>query len=117
MMTAAQGGTNPAAGVIVARPATAPVSAPVTLGLCSRHQVSASQVTIAAAAAVFVFTNAGESRPPRGRGGSGGQRRLTPSSPGENAGGRGPQRLLFAGLPRLAAERREEYKHGISPGR
>src|SRR5258706_12584666 len=63
MMTAAQGGTYPAAGVTVARPATAPVSAPVTLGLCSRHQVSASQVTIAAAAAVFVLTKATAASP------------------------------------------------------
>src|SRR6266849_1492886 len=62
-MTAAQGGTNPAAGVTVARPATAPVSAPVMLGFCSRHQVSASQVTIAAAAAVLVLTKATAATP------------------------------------------------------
>src|SRR5215831_714611 len=63
MTTAAHGGTYPAAGVTVARPATAPVSAPVMLGLPSRHHASASQVTIPAAAAVLVFTKATAATP------------------------------------------------------
>src|SRR5215468_5840345 len=63
MMTAAHGGTYPAAGVTVASPATAPVSAPVMLGLPSRHHASASQVTIPAAAAVLVLTNATAATP------------------------------------------------------
>src|SRR5215475_11754239 len=63
MNAAAQGGTNPAAGVTVASPATAPVNAPVMLARCSRHQTSASHATMPVAAAVFVFTKATAATP------------------------------------------------------
>ena len=58
MMTAVVGETYPAAGVIVANPATAPVSRPRNLGLRSRIQATISQATAANDAATSVFRNA-----------------------------------------------------------
>ena len=49
---------HPAPGVIVARPATAPVRTPTKLGLFSRIQEMISQVTIAADALRSVLMNA-----------------------------------------------------------
>src|SRR5438445_4955534 len=56
--------TNPDAGVIATRPATAPAAAPRTLGapLCSHETVI--QVSAAIAAAVLVTTNAFAASPP-----------------------------------------------------
>ena len=51
-------GTNPAHGVMQARPATAPVKAPIMLGLPVRNQLIASQVHIATEAAMSVLTKA-----------------------------------------------------------
>ncbi len=48
----------PAAGVTVAKPATAPVSAPIMLGLPSWIQEMNSQVIIASEPAISVFTQA-----------------------------------------------------------
>src|SRR3954462_1842371 len=63
MIAAAHGCTYPAAGVTVARPATAPVIAPVILGRCSRHQERKSHATMPTAAAVFVLTKAAAATP------------------------------------------------------
>ncbi len=57
-MAAAQGSTYPAAGVTVANPATAPVSAPIMLGLVSRLHAMNNQAIIATEAAMSVLTNA-----------------------------------------------------------
>src|SRR5512142_1966703 len=54
---AANGVTNPAAGVIATSPTTAPVTIPRTLGLLS-SQLNSIQERPAAAAAVFVVTTA-----------------------------------------------------------
>src|SRR4051812_45136271 len=57
------GPTNPDAGVIATKPATAPLAAPNTVGLPrTAHSVSI-QANAAAAAAVFVTTNALTARP------------------------------------------------------
>src|SRR5689334_3939721 len=58
MMTAEGSETKPAAGVMVANPATAPVSKPTNLGFFDVIQSSASQTTAANEAAVSVFKNA-----------------------------------------------------------
>src|SRR5688572_8710819 len=64
MMTAAQGSTNPEAGVIATRPATAPVAAPTVVGepLCIFSGIS--QPSTAAAVARCVATKALEARLP-----------------------------------------------------
>ena len=58
MPIAGSGPTNPDAGVIATSPATAPEAAPITLGFPPNAHDIATQVTSAAAAAVFVTTNA-----------------------------------------------------------
>src|SRR5215471_11294938 len=58
MITAVVGDTYPAAGVIVASPATAPVSKPRNLGFFSFNHAIISQVTAANDAATSVFRNA-----------------------------------------------------------
>src|SRR5579872_5231128 len=58
MTNDAQVGTYPAHGVMQASPATAPVNAPIALGLPERFQLIASHVHIATDAAMSVFTNA-----------------------------------------------------------
>src|SRR5579884_3659603 len=63
MTSADHVGTNPAAGVMVARPATAPVIAPDMLGFPVCHQAMSSQVTMATEAAVLVLTNATAATP------------------------------------------------------
>src|SRR6478672_10992440 len=55
---AAHVGMYPAAGVMQARPATAPVNAPTRLGFPSRHHEMVSQVHIAIDPAMSVLTNA-----------------------------------------------------------
>src|SRR6185436_5248902 len=58
MITAEGSDTNPAAGVMVARPATAPVNSPTNFGLrCLLHSTT-SQVIAANEAATSVFRNA-----------------------------------------------------------
>src|SRR5215510_11600833 len=57
-MMADIGETNPAAGVIATRPATAPEIAPSTLGLPLRSHSATLQPTTAAAAPKWVATNA-----------------------------------------------------------
>src|SRR5215207_742674 len=61
--TADEASTNPAAGVIATRPATAPAAAPSTLGRPSRIQVAVNQVIAPIAAAVLVTTKALAARP------------------------------------------------------
>src|SRR5262245_54013103 len=56
--SAARTGTNPAAGVIATRPATAPVTAPRAVGLPCFHASIAIQASAAAAAAVLVDAKA-----------------------------------------------------------
>src|SRR5260370_39551757 len=58
MMRAAVGDTNPAAGVMVAGPATAPVRSPRKWGLLLRSQSTVSQVTAAKEAATSVLRKA-----------------------------------------------------------
>ena len=58
MMNDAHVGTYPAHGVMQARPATAPVKAPMMLGLPDLHQLMAVHVHMAAEAAMSVFTKA-----------------------------------------------------------
>src|SRR5258708_32659140 len=58
MMAAAIGETYPAAGVIVARPATDQVSKPTEVGRFSCHQPTIIQVMPANDAATSVFRNA-----------------------------------------------------------
>src|SRR5207245_6749721 len=50
--------TNPEAGVIATRPATAPAAAPRALGCRLCHQLTVNQVRAAIAVAVFVTTKA-----------------------------------------------------------
>src|SRR5213594_3396693 len=52
------GCTKPEAGVMATRPATAPEAAPITLGFPPSAQLANIQERAAAAAAVFVTTNA-----------------------------------------------------------
>src|SRR5215467_10873485 len=56
--TAEGSDTNPAAGVMVASPATAPVSKPTNFGFFENTQSSISQTIAANEAATSVFTNA-----------------------------------------------------------
>ena len=63
MMKEDIGLTNPAAGVIATRPATAPEMAPNALGLPLRIHSAAVQPITAAAAPKCVFTNALVARP------------------------------------------------------
>src|SRR5437762_13962694 len=56
--------TKPDAGVIATRPATAPHAAPRTLTLPLWRYDARTQLTVAAAAAVFVTTRAFAARPP-----------------------------------------------------
>src|SRR6478609_7522253 len=58
MMTAVAGETYPAAGVIVARPATAPVSKPRNLGFLAARQSIAIQAMAANEAAISVLMKA-----------------------------------------------------------
>src|SRR5215470_10272685 len=58
MSNAGMGFTNPAAGVIATRPATAPEIPPSTLGLPLRIHSAAAHPMAAAAAAKCVATNA-----------------------------------------------------------
>src|SRR3984893_17265262 len=58
MTTEAQIGTYPAAGVIVARPATAPVSRPTKCGFFAYHHSTNSHVVAAKDAAMSVFKKA-----------------------------------------------------------
>src|ERR1700752_188314 len=55
--------TYPAAGVMPTNPTTRPVAAPTAVILPVRARSSAAQVTSAAAAEVFVFTNASAASP------------------------------------------------------
>src|SRR5258706_12588388 len=57
-MTAVVGETYPAAGVMVARPATAPVRSPRNFGFLEINHSTAIQVTAANDAAMSVFRNA-----------------------------------------------------------
>src|SRR5262245_1431909 len=57
------GPTNPAAGVIATKPATAPLAAPNTVGLPLRIQSIASQDKVAAAVAICVATKAEVANP------------------------------------------------------
>ena len=61
---AASGVTNPAAGVIPTKPATAPVAAPTAVALPRRTDSSINQVKAAAAAPVLVATKATVATPP-----------------------------------------------------
>src|SRR6266568_4315643 len=61
--SAAGGVTKPAAGVMPTRPTTAPVAAPTAVILPVRVESSSAHVSTAAAAAVFVLTNASAARP------------------------------------------------------
>src|SRR4030095_3084857 len=58
MITAELTETYPAAGVIVASPATAPVSKPTNFGFFSIHHATSSQTIAANDAATSVFKNA-----------------------------------------------------------
>src|SRR2546423_15280129 len=58
MAIAATGRTNPQAGVMATRPATAPDAMPRTVGLPRENHSAPIQASAAAAAAVFVVTNA-----------------------------------------------------------
>src|SRR4029077_9497879 len=58
MTTEVSGETYPAAGVIVASPATAPVSSPTNVGRLSCHQPTAIQVIAAKEAATSVLRKA-----------------------------------------------------------
>src|ERR1700752_2563717 len=63
MMMEAIGVTNPAAGVIATRPATAPDAAPSTVGLPREDHSVNIQPSAAAAVAVLVVMNAWAARP------------------------------------------------------
>src|SRR3990170_2399157 len=58
MARASMGCTNPEAGVMATRPATAPAAAPTTLGFLLKIQLIRVQVSAAEAAAVLVTTKA-----------------------------------------------------------
>src|SRR5437773_9221431 len=58
MMIEATGPTNPEAGVIATRPATAPLAAPSTVGFPLTTHSAYIQDSVAAAVAVLVATNA-----------------------------------------------------------
>src|SRR4249920_3583370 len=63
MIRAAPGVTNPDAGGIATRPATAPHAAPTALNFLWWMYWASTQVTVAAAAAVLVATNVVDARP------------------------------------------------------
>src|SRR5271168_348798 len=63
MASAAMGPTNPEAGVMATRPATAPEIAPSTLGFPLRIHSAPAQPIAAVAAAKCVATNAEVARP------------------------------------------------------
>src|SRR3990172_3691198 len=67
IMSAGMGPTKPAAGVIVARPAMAPVAAPNIVGLPRGYHSTNIQVRVADTAAVWVVTNAMVASPPEDR--------------------------------------------------
>src|SRR5262249_33284249 len=67
MIRAGIGRTNPAAGVIATKPATAPEIAPSALALPFLNHSAALQPNAAAAAAKCVATNALEASPPAAR--------------------------------------------------
>src|SRR2546425_7162300 len=67
MITAAHGATNPDAGVIAARPAIEPVSAPVAEGFPSFHQFTTIHVRSATAPPSIVFTKANAANAPAAR--------------------------------------------------
>src|ERR671920_2336746 len=67
MASADIGVTNPAAGVMPTKPATAPEIAPSTVGLPVRTHSAATQPSVAAAAAKCVATNALVARLPADR--------------------------------------------------
>src|SRR5206468_2027346 len=58
MIGDAQRGTNPAQGVIVARPAMEPVSKPINFGLCSRDHSTNNHAMVAKEAAMSVLRKA-----------------------------------------------------------
>src|SRR5579864_4934306 len=64
MINAGMGFTNPAAGVIATRPATAPEIPPSTLGFPLRIHSAPAHPNVAAAAAKCVATNALVAKPP-----------------------------------------------------
>src|SRR5882672_6771098 len=55
--------TNPQAGVMATRPATAPEAAPTMVGLPAKIHSITAQLRVAAAVAVLVVTNACAARP------------------------------------------------------
>src|SRR5207244_2210515 len=63
MRSAPQGSTKPDAGVMVAKPATAPVAAPIVVARPWRRRSAIIQASIAAAAPNCVLTNALEASP------------------------------------------------------
>src|SRR3989338_10084854 len=63
MIIAPQTFTNPAAGVIATRPATAPVTIPNIVGLPLNFHSKSAQLKPAAAAAVLVVTKALAAKP------------------------------------------------------
>src|SRR5271163_3659415 len=64
MMIAAHGWTYPEAGVMQARPATAPLAPPITVALPVLNRSIASHAKHAAEAPTCVLTNALEASPP-----------------------------------------------------
>src|SRR5262249_62080137 len=66
MTIAAHGCTYPDAGVIAARPATAPVAMPTPDGLLRRHHSTPIQASIAVLAPSWVFTSAYPASDPEG---------------------------------------------------
>ena len=63
MTMAAQGATNPAAGVIPTSPATSPEATPSAVGLPRCAHSTTSQAAAPAAAAMWVSTSASAARP------------------------------------------------------
>ena len=63
MTSAAQGSTNPAAGVIPTKPATRPVQAPTSVGLPTAARSTSIQETTPAPLAQTVLTNASAATP------------------------------------------------------
>src|ERR1700756_929809 len=64
MIIAAHGGTYPDAGVMAARPATAPAAMPTPDGFFFRHHSKPIQASIAVDAPSCVFTSAYAATPP-----------------------------------------------------
>src|SRR5262249_40502336 len=61
--TAAQGATNPAAGVMPTSPATSPEATPSAVGLPRCHHSTTSHAAAPAPAATWVLTRASAARP------------------------------------------------------